>query len=187
MVHLPSLRTGADSRADEDLECLPSGHGAVAVGYLVQADGAVEDPARLNAAVEDVGQQVLDVRAGGGDAAGHGDVAPDGVEAQRHLAVLGGADPADRAAVAHDAEGYVDGLLGADAFQHGVGAVAAGQLPDLGDAFLAAFGDDVGGAELAAEFGAVGVPAGEDDAFGAESFGGEHGGQADRAVADHGH
>ena len=42
-----------------------------------------------------------------------------------------------------------------DALEHGVGAVAAGELADLRDALLAALGDDVGGAELAAEVGAV--------------------------------
>ena len=42
----------------------------------------------------------------------------------------------------------------ADGLEHHVGAVPAGELPDLGDALFAAFGDDVGGAELPAEVGA---------------------------------
>ena len=74
----------------------------------------------------------------------------------------------------------------ADGLEHGVGAVAAGELADLRDALLAALGDDVGGAELAAEVGAVLVPAHQDDPLGAEPLGGQHGEQPDRAVADHG-
>ena len=75
----------------------------------------------------------------------------------------------------------------ADALQHGVGAVAAGQLPDLRDALLAALGDDVGGAELATQVGAGLVPAHQDDLLGAEPLGRQHRAQPDRAVADHGH
>ena len=55
----------------------------------------------------------------------------------------------------------------------------------LRDAVLAAFGDDVGGAELASQVGAYCVAAHEDDLLGAEPFGREHRHQADRAVADH--
>ena len=63
---------------------------------------------------------------------------------------------------------------GADALEDGVGAVAAGQLPHALDALLAALGDDVGGAELAAQVGAVRVPAHQDDPLGAEPLGGQH-------------
>ena len=41
-------------------------------------------------------------------------------------------------------------LLEADALEHGVGAVAAGQLAHALDGLVAALADDVGGAELAA-------------------------------------
>lgn len=41
----------------------------------------------------------------------------------------------------------------ADSLQDGAGAVAAGEVADLGDALVAAFGDDVGGAEVATEVG----------------------------------
>ena len=50
---------------------------------------------------------------------------------------------------------------------------------------LAAVGRHVGG-PIAAQVGAVFVPAHEDDAFGAEGFGGEYRGEADGAVADDG-
>ena len=74
----------------------------------------------------------------------------------------------------------------ADCLEDHVGAVAAGELADLGDAFLAAGGDDVGGAELAAQVGAGLVAAHEDDLLGAKPFGRQHGQQADGAVADDG-
>ena len=52
---------------------------------------------------------------------------------------------------------------------------------------VAAFGDDVGGAEIARQLLAGLVAAHRDDAFGAELLGGQHAAQAHRAVADHGH
>jgi hypothetical protein len=54
-----------------------------AVRRLVEADGAVEQPAGLDRAVEHVGQQLLDVGPGRGRAAGPGEVAHDHVEADR--------------------------------------------------------------------------------------------------------
>src|SRR5688500_256854 len=54
----------------------------------------------------------------------------------------------------------------ADALQHGVGAIAAGEFAHALDALLAALGDHVRGAELAAEVGALLVPAHEDDLLG---------------------
>ncbi len=79
------------------------------------------------------------------------------------------------------------GESGADAVEHGVGALAAGELAHTFGAFLATFGDDLGGTEVAAEVGAVLVAAHEDDLLGAEQLGGDDRGQADRAVADHCH
>jgi hypothetical protein len=43
---------------DQHLERRPVGHGAVPVGCLVEADSAVEDPARLDAALKHLGQQL---------------------------------------------------------------------------------------------------------------------------------
>ena len=110
-----------------------------------------------------------------------------GVEPQRHLSVLRHADAADRTAGARDLHGGLDGRQRADALEHGMRAVAAGQFPDAFDALLAALGDHVGGAEFAAQIGAVGVPAHQDDPLGPEPLGGQHAAQSDRPVADHGH
>src|SRR6185369_16734221 len=123
---------------------------------------------------------------GRGDAAGHGDVPPEQRRADRALFVLRDADAADRTARAHDPDSHLEGGLRADAFEDGVRALAAGQFADLRDALLAAFGDDVGRAELAAEVRPCLVASHEDDPLGAEALRGEDGGEADRAVADHG-
>ncbi len=43
------------SGLDEDLQRLAGGHGAVAVGDFIQANGAVEDAAALDRALQDSG------------------------------------------------------------------------------------------------------------------------------------
>ena len=54
----------------------------------------------------------------------------------------------------------------------------------LRDALIAAFGDDVGGAELAGQLLAGFVAAHRDDPLGAELPGGQYGEQSDRTVTD---
>jgi hypothetical protein len=94
------------SGSDEDLQGLAGVHGAVAVGHLVEVDGAVEDTAGLDAAFEDVGEEFLDVGAGRGGAAGQGDVAAEeAADPDWSFLVLRDADPADRATGADDAVG----------------------------------------------------------------------------------
>jgi hypothetical protein len=61
------------------------------------------------------------------------------------------------------------------------------EVADQLDALLAPLGDHVGGAELAAQVGAVLVVAHEHDPLRAEPPGGQHPGQPDRAVADDRH
>src|SRR5215217_3953275 len=63
------------SRLDEDLQRVAGVHRAVPVRDTVEVDGAVEDPAGLDAAAEHLGQQLLDVGADRSRAAGEGDVA----------------------------------------------------------------------------------------------------------------
>ena len=98
---------------------------------------------------------------------------------------VGDADVADRTAGPHGADRLLHRLPGADAFQDAVGAQTVGQLLDVGHAVLAAFGHDVGGAELAGQPLAARVPAYGNNPLGAELFGGQHSAQADRAVTDH--
>ena len=139
-------------------------------------------------AVEDVGQQFLDVGAGRSDAAGEGDVAEEHRRSPAGTSGYCGAPTRLTVPPARTTPNAVS-IAGreADALQHGVGAVAAGQLAHLRDALLAALGDDVGGAELAAEVGAGLVPAHQDDLLGAEPLGRQHRAQPDRAVTDHRH
>jgi hypothetical protein len=57
---------GVRSGLDEHLQGLAVGHGAVAVGDLVQANSAVEHPAGFDPALQHVGEQPLDVSPGRG-------------------------------------------------------------------------------------------------------------------------
>lgn len=97
------------------------------------------------------------------------------------------ADETDVAAGSGGTQRLEHGLLGADALQDGVGADATGEFLDAGDAFVAAFGDDVGGAELGRELLPRRVAAHRDDACGAQFLGGDDPGQADRPVTDDDH
>ena len=97
--------------------------------------------------------------------------------------VLRDADPGDDPAGADDADGLLVGGQVADGLEDLAGA-ALGEFQDGVDAVLAAFGDHVGGPELAAEVGAGLVPAHQDDPLGAELLGRQHGQQPHRAVAD---
>jgi hypothetical protein len=72
-----------------------------------------------------------------------------------------------------------------DGLDRDVRALPVGEVAHPGDSVLAALGDDVGGTEFDAQVGAVGVPAHQDDAFGPEPPGGQHGRQPDRSVVDH--
>jgi hypothetical protein len=73
------------------------------------------------------------------------------------------------------------------ALKYGVHTDTAGQVTDALDRLLAALADDVGGAELSGELGALGVAAHDDDLLDPQSLGGDHAAQPDGAVADDGH
>ena len=122
--------------------------------------------------------------AGRRGSAAHADVAEErafGVD----RGVVRNADPADDGAGLGDGERGVGRLLGADAFEHRVSAVAVGQVLELLDGFVAAGGDDVGRAPLAGELVArLGLAAEHDDALGAEHPGRQDAGQTDCAVTD---
>ena len=140
----------------------------------------------VHGAVEDGGQQLLDVGADRGGSAGQGDVvAEEAAEPDRRVLVLRDADPADHPAGSDDPDRLLVRRHVADRLEDDL-AAAVGEVADRGDALLAALGDHVGGAVLAAEIGAGLVPAHEHDPLGAELPGRQHGQQADGAVADHG-
>src|SRR3984885_2385304 len=147
----------AGSGAHEDLECLAGVHQAVALGDVFQRDGAVEDASGVDLPVQDARHELFHVGAGGRDAAGQGEVAHEFREGEGDFWVLRCADAANRAAIADDSDALDQRVLQAHAFQYALGAGPAGQFPDRVDAVLAAAGDHVGGAELTAQFGALGA------------------------------
>jgi len=95
------------------------------------------------------------------------------------------ADVADHRTRPGDGQRLLHRLVGADAFQHGIGADLVGQRLDLGHAVIAALGHDVGRAVLQRQVLARLVAAHGDHAGGAELPRRQHAHQADRAVAHH--
>src|SRR5215208_5033956 len=175
------------SRPHHDLDRLAVVHRPVAVGHAVEADGPVEDAPGLDPALEDVRQELLDVRAYRGGPAAHGDVTEERRQRGGHRLVLGDADAADRAARTRDADGRGHRLTVADALEDGVGAEAPGELAHALDGLLAPLAHHVRGAELPGQGDPVGVATEDDDLLGAEALGGDHRAQADGPVADDGH
>ncbi len=106
--------------------------------------------------------------------------------AARQRVELRHADAADGAARPRDPHRGLKSFLETNALEHRVRALSPGQLAHPLDRLSAALGDDVGGAELAGQVGALLVAAEDDDALGAEAPGGDHAADADGAVADHG-
>src|SRR5581483_3756283 len=90
---LPSVRFSTappclNSELDEELDRLALVHRAVAVRHVLERAGAVEDAAGLDPPLEDVRQELLDVGAGRGGAAGDRDVVVEGREGRREPLVL---------------------------------------------------------------------------------------------------
>lgn len=129
----------------------------------------------------------MDVGAGRAGAAGEGDVPHERGRADGAVLVLRDAQAADDPAVDDRCQGGLERVASADGLDDPVDAVAPGQIAHARDAFFTAFGDDVVGTEVAAEVGAGGVAAHEDDALGPQTLGGDHRTQADRAVPDDQH
>ncbi len=100
------------------------------------------------------------------------------------LDTVGDADVAHRTARARGANSLHHRLLGADTFEHRVGADAIGQLLGAVHALVAAAGNNVGRAEVPGERLARLVTAHRDDPPCAHLPGGEHTEEADRAVTD---
>src|SRR5438270_3009702 len=146
---VPLRRLGPGADADERLGGAALRHGGVGVVDVVQAGLVVEYQARVDAAGEDVTEQLGNVAAGRGDAAAQADVAEDD-RLQRDGEVVRDTDGADDRPDPGDAECGVHGLAGAGAFQGG-GADTAGHVHDQLGGVVTALGDDVGGAELAGE------------------------------------
>src|SRR5436190_7251395 len=128
---------------DHDLDCFPLVHRAIAVRHAREADDPVEDAAWFDPAVEDLREQYLDVGARRCGPAADGDVVVESRLRGGHRLALRNADAADGAARTGDADRRLHGLVEADTFQDGVGAVPAGQLLHTLDRLRAALADDV--------------------------------------------
>lgn len=103
-------------------------HGAVALGSPLQTDGAVQDG----------GKQSLDVGADGSGPSREGDVrAQETAEADGGVLVLRDFYAVHHTAGADGTDGHVVRGHVPDRFEYGTGAVAAGQLADLGDTLFA--------------------------------------------------
>src|SRR6184192_2146117 len=96
------LYSASSLRRHEHLDRLALVHRSVAVGYAVEVDDAIEDPARLDPSLEDVGQQLLDVGADRGRTAADADVVVERGLRRGELLLLRDADPADGAAGSGD-------------------------------------------------------------------------------------
>src|SRR5205085_11530712 len=142
------------------------------------------DLARLDPAVQDVGQERENVRTGRCRAATHADVLPEG-HSHWNRVFLGNADAADGTARANDIHCGEHRLLESDAFQHGMRAKAAGELADVFHRSIAWLTDDIRCAERFAERDAVGMMAEENDLLGAAAPSGDDAAQTDRPVTNH--
>jgi hypothetical protein len=101
-------------------------------------------------------------------------------------ALVGDADETDVPTGTSGADRLQERLLGPDGFDHAVRPEPSGEFLDLPGSLIAAFGDDVCGAELAGQRLPVGMARHRDDALGTQLLGGQHPHQPNGAIADHG-
>ena len=94
-------------------------------------------------------------------------------------------DTADDRAGAGHLHGGVVRQGGTHAFEHGVRTVTVGHFQYLGHGFVAAFLNEISGAELAGDSLTIGMAAHGDDAGGSHQLGGKYRAQADRTIAEH--
>ena len=183
-VHRGLLLRVVGSDGEEGLDGASFVHRPVAVGDLVERECEVEDLAGVDGAVRDQVDELGQESAHGGGAAVEVGVAEEQLIAGE--VAVGDADVADVAAGADRSDGLQHRFAGADGLDDRVHAQPVGEVLDAGDAVVAAFFDDVGGAELAGELLAGLVAAHDDDPLGAELSGGEHTEETDGAVTDDG-
>src|SRR5439155_262580 len=133
-------------------------------------------------ALEDVREQLLDVRADRGRSAADGDVVVERRFRAGDRLVVGDTHAPHGATRTGDADRGAHGLVGADALDDGVDAEAAGQRAHARDGLLATLAHDVRCAELLRQGNPVGMAAHHDNLLGAEAARGDDG--ADLQGAD---
>src|SRR5207244_4255783 len=166
--------------------CFTLVHGAVAVGNLIQSDDPIEYPARLDLALEHIGKQLLNVRSYRGRPAADREIVVERRLRPGDRLVMGDANAADGATGTGNPNRGTHRFLSADALEDGVDAEAAGQRAHARDRLLAPLLHDVRRAELFRQGDSVGMVAQDHDPLGAETPGGDHGADANRAITDDG-
>jgi len=146
-------------------------HSLVTVGDLVETDNSVEDAAGLDLALKHVRQQLLDICADRSGPAANTDIVVEHLLRGGDRLVMRNTDASDGAARPGDAERGVHRMLGADAFEDGIDAEAAGQRAHAFDSLLPALTDDIRCAESLCKRDPVGMAAQDDDLFGAKALG----------------
>src|SRR5438128_975645 len=106
--------TPGDSGPHHDFDRLALVHPPVAVGNLLEADDPVEDAAGLDPSLQDIGEQLLDVRADRGGAAADRDVVVERRLRGGNRLVMGDTDTSHGATRTGDTDRGADGLVGAD-------------------------------------------------------------------------
>src|SRR4051812_7172645 len=153
-------------------------HRAIALGDLPERQRQVEHFARVDFFVEDQGDQFRKIAAHGCGATEKTDVPEEQVCTIERDAVRD-ADVADRSAGSRGPDRLLHRLLSANALEDRISADAVRQLLDPLDTFVAAFGDDVRGAELACELLARLMTAHRDDPLRAHLLRREHAQESD--------
>ena len=159
-------------------------HRAVAFRHLIERQRQVEDLAGVDLPAQNQVDQVGQVAAHGGGATVQVHAGEEQLHARQFDAV-GDADVADVPTGARGADGLHHRFLSADRLDHRVGAEAAGHVLDLGRRLRRRARSRCRSRRTPARAsGAILVTAHHDDALGAQLLGGQHGKQADRAVAN---
>src|SRR5689334_11272302 len=91
------------SRRDHHLDRLTLHHGAISIRDRLEIDDTIEHAAGLNATLENVGKQLLDVRTHRSRTAADGNVCKERLLRRRNRVVVRNTDTAYRTAWPHDA------------------------------------------------------------------------------------
>src|SRR5437588_12130061 len=170
------------SRAEERLDGAAFVHGPVALGDLIQGQREVEDPPRVDLTVPDEVDQLGEEPAHRRWAAVQVRVTEEELVAGQ--VAVGDADVTNVSAGTGGADRLQHRLAGAHCLDYRVRAEPVGQILDPRCALVAAFLDDVGGAELERHLLPRLVAAHDHDSLCAEPASREHAEEPDGSVAD---
>src|SRR5260221_14446786 len=156
---------------DQDFYRFALIHRPVAIRHIVEAGDPIKDSPRLNPAFEDIRQQLLNVRAGRGRSAAHGEVVVECWLRCRDCLVVRHTNAAYCTTWTSDAHCGVYRLLSADTLKDGVNAKTLGEIAHALYRLLASFPDDVGCAKRFRQCDPVRMTAQQNDLLGTKSPG----------------